>query len=283
VAVDGVRLRASAGASSFRRRKRLGELHELARQKVAALRTELNSDPAASDRRGQARRLQAAEDRRRRVERAQQAQAEIEAQHAAADKKQRRKKPSEKQPRASTTDAQARIMKMADGGFRPGFNAQVKTEVDSGLIIGVSVGNNASDRGQLGPAVAEIDERYGQRPQQVLADSGFDSKADIEALHRPENGTVAVFCPLPCTKDGRVRPLQAKDGPSVQAWHQRMGSDDGKVLYNRRFATERPHADMRNRGLTGVLVRGIDRVKAVVLWHVHAYNFLTISRLLRVA
>lgn len=283
VAVDGVRLRASAGASSFRRRQRLGELHELARQKVAALRTELDSDPAASDRRGQARRLQAAEDRRRRVERAQQAQAEIAAQHAAADKKQRRKKPSEKQPRASTTDAQARIMKMADGGFRPGFNAQVKTEVDSGLIIGVSVGNNASDRGQLGPAVAEIDERYGQRPQQVLADSGFDSKADIEALHRPENGTVAVFCPLPCTKDGRIRPLQAKDGPGVQTWHQRMSSDDGKALYNRRFATERPHADRRNRGLTRVLVRGIDRVKAVVLWHVHAYNFLTISRLLRVA
>ncbi len=54
-------------------------------------------------------------------------------------------------------------------------------------------------------------------------------------------------------------------------------------MYHRRFATERPHADMRNRGLTRVLVRGIDKVKAVVLWYVHAYNFLTITRLLKPA
>jgi transposase len=283
VAVDGVRLRASAGAGSFRRKKRLGELHALATQKVARLRAELDSDPAASDQRGQARRLQAAEDRRRRIEQAQQAHAEIEAQHAAADSKQRRKKPSNKEPRASTSDAQARIMKMADGGFRPGFNAHVKTEVHSGLVIGVSVGNNASDRGQLGPAVAEIDQRYGQRPQQVLADSGFDGKADIEALYRPDNGGVEVFCPLPCDKDGKPRPSSSKDGPGVRAWHQRMSGDDGKALYSRRFATERPHADMRNRGLTRVLVRGMEKVKAIVLWHVHAYNFLTISRLLRPA
>ncbi|TWT15560.1 IS1182 family transposase [Reyranella sp. CPCC 100927] len=284
VAVDGVRLRASAGASSFRSKQRLGQLHDLACQKVAALRAELDSDPAASDRRGQRRRLQAAADRQRRIEQAQQAQAEIEAQRAAEAKQQRRKKPANKrEPRASTSDPQARVMKMADGGFRPGFNAQFKTAVGNALIVGVSVDNNGSDRGRLGATVVEIEQRYGLRPQQVLADSGYDSKADIAALHEPGNGAIEVFCPLPRDRRGQVRSPCAKDGTGVLAWHQRMNSDDGRALYRQRFATERPHADMRNRGLTRVLVRGIKKVTAVVLWHVHAYNFLTISRLLRTA
>lgn len=282
VAVDSVRVRASAGASSFRRKKRLAELEALARAKVATLKAELDSDPGASDRRRQARRLRAANEQQERVEQAEQALAEIEASHAAAAKKQRRKKPANRsQPRASTTDPQARIIRMPDGGFRPGYNVQVKTETRHELIVGVSVGNNASDRGQLGPAVEEIVRRYGQRPPQLLGDSGYDSKADIEALHQPENGAIEVFCPLPVGKDGQVRPPGRKDGPGALAWHQRMSSDEGKAIYHRRFATERPHADMRNRGLNRLLVRGIEKAKAVVLWHVHAYNFLTISRLLR--
>ncbi|TWT13719.1 IS1182 family transposase [Reyranella sp. CPCC 100927] len=284
VAVDGMRLRASAGTNSFRRKKRLDQLHDLASEKVAKLRGELDRDPGASDRRRQARRQWAAEDRQRRIEQAKQALAEIEAQRAAEAKEQRRKQPANKrEPRASTSDAQARIMKMADGGYRPGFNAQFKTTPPIGLIIGVSVDNNGSDRGRLRGTVAEIEQRYGQRPQQVLADSGYDSKTDIAALHEHEKGTVAVFCPLPRNQDGQVRPPRVNDGPGVLAWHQRMNSDDGKALYRQRFATERPHADMRNRGLTGVLVRGIEKVKAVVLWHVHAYNFLIISRLPRTA
>lgn len=282
VAVDGMRLRASAGASSFRRKKRLEQLHDLAREKVATLRLELDGDPAGSDRRGQARRVRAAQERKRRIEEAQQALAEIETQRAAEAEEQRRKQPANKrEPRASATDAQARVMKMPDGGFRPGFNALFKTTVDIGLIIGVSVDNNGSDRGRLGATIGEIEHRYGMRPHQVLADSGFDSKTDIAALHEPENGAIEVFCPLPRDKNGHVRPPRAKDGPGVLAWHRRMSSDEGQALYRHRFATERPHADMRNRGLTRVLVRGVEKVKAVVLWHVHAYNFLTISRLRR--
>ena len=80
-----------------------------------------------------------------------------------------------------------------------------------------------------------------------------------------------------------VRPPRRSDGPGVQAWHRRMMSDEGQAVYRQRFAMERPHADMRNRGLTRVLVRGMTKVKAVVLWHVHAFNFLTSSRLLAAA
>jgi transposase len=284
LAVDGMRLRASAGADSFRSKQGLAELDRLAREKVAKLREELESDPGASDRRTRARRQRAAEERKRKIEAAQQAEAEIEAQRAKEAEEQRRKQPANKRaPRASTTDADARIMKMADGGFRPAYNVRLVTDVESQLVVGVSVGNNSSDRGQIGPAVAEVEARYGQRPQEMLVDGGFDGKKDIEALGTSDRGAVAVYCPWPDTKAGEPRPLTDKDGPGVRAWYERMVSEEGKKRYARRFATERPHADMRNRGLARVLVRGFDRVRSVVLWYVHAHNFLTISRLLRPA
>jgi transposase len=284
LAVDGMRLRASAGSNSFRSKERLAELDRLAREKVAKLRQELESDPGASDRRTRARRQRAVDERKRKIEAAQQAEAEIEAQRAEEAAEQRRKQPANKRPpRASTTDADARIMKMADGGFRPAYNVRLVSDVESQLVVGVSVGSNGSDRGQLGPAVSEIEERYGQRPRELLADGGFDAKTDIEALHASDKGAVAAFCPWPRTTDRQPRPLTDKDGPGVRAWHERMVSEEGKKRYGQRFATERPHADMRNRGLTRVLVRGMERVKSVVLWYVHAHNFLTISRLRRPA
>ena len=58
-----------------------------------------------------------------------------------------------------------------------------------------------------------------------------------------------------------------------------MASEEGMALYRKRFATERPHAHMRNHGLRQVLVRGKEKVRAVVLWHVHAFNFLQFKRL----
>ena len=280
VAVDGLRVRAAAGKNSFHGSERLSALHALACQKVARLRAELEEDPAASEQRGQRRGLQAAEERQRRIEQAQQAQDEIAAQRAKEAEEQRRKQPAKKrEPRASTTDPQARTMRMPDGGYRPGYNLQIKTDVGSGVILGVGVSNNASDRGQLGPAMEEMEKRYGQRPKQALADGGFNGKADIEALHQPENGAIEVFCPLPRNRKGEVKPPRPKDGPGVHAWHARMNSQAGQALYAQRFATERPHADMRNRGLTRLLVRGIDKVRAVALWHAHAYNFLATMRL----
>jgi hypothetical protein len=58
-----------------------------------------------------------------------------------------------------------------------------------------------------------------------------------------------------------------------------MATEEGQDAYGRRFATERPHAHMRNHGLRQLLVRGTDKVKAVMLWHVHAFNFLQFKRL----
>jgi len=293
--VDGVRVRASAGASSFRSQSRLSQLHDLAGKKVEALKQELSTDPAGGSRRATERKLREAAERQQRIEAAQKAAEAIEAERAQEAVKQRRRKPKKGKPtRGSTTDAQARVMAMADGGYRPAYNLQFKTDPKTGCVVGIEATNKASDSGQLGTAADEIERRYGVQPKRVLADGGYANKHDIEALHARGIG---VFCPLrkkdkpvcaasdpaaPDT-DGRAKPKpkpKLKEKPGVVAWHERMGQEDSAAIYAERIVCERPHADVRNRGLYRFLVRGIEKVKAVALWHVTAYNFLQIQRLM---
>jgi len=277
IAVDGIRVWASAGRQSFRREQRLGELYEAAKQAVEGLRTEVEEDPGSAERRRQARRKAVAEDRLRRLEAARKAAAEIEQRRQKeATEQRRKKKQNDKSVRASTSDPQARVMKMGDGSFKPAYNVQIKTAAKGAHIIGVSVTDSGSDRGLLGPALDEVGQRYKLTPKQVLADGGYDSRADIERLH--EKG-VTLFCPLPDNTKGDPAVPRRDDGPGTIAWRQRMATEQGKATYHRRFATERPHAHMRNHDLRQLLVRGKDKVKAVVLWHVTAFNFLQFKRL----
>jgi len=278
LAVDGVRVRASAGTGSFRRATRLVGLHDLAAKKVAELKADLDADPSAGTRRAAERKLREGQARQARIEAARQAAKEIEAERQQEAKDQRRKTPKKtKEPRASTTDAQARVMRMADGGFRPAYNLQFKTDPQSGCVIGLDVTDRASDRGLLTPAVEEIERRYGVKPGRVLADSGYDAKDDIETLHGKK---IDAFVPVPGS-EGQCVPAnpQKGEGPGVFAWRERMSQPENFAIYRKRFECERPHADARNRGLQRFLVRGFAKVKAAALWHVIAYNFLQMRRL----
>lgn len=277
VAVDGVRVWASAGKQSFRREDRLASLHEAALKAVKQLRAEVEEDSGTAERRRQARRRAVAEDRLRRLEAARAAAAKIEQRRQEEAAEQRRKKKQNDKPvRASTSDPQARVMKMADGSFKPAYNAQIKTAVHGPYIIGVSVTDRGSDRGQLKPALDEIERRYGIKPQRALADTGYDSRADIERLHDEH---ITLYCPLPRNTKGDPSLPRRSDKPGTIAWRQRMASEEGQAIYRRRWPTERPHAHMRNHGLRQVLVRGIEKVKAVVLLHAIAFNFLQFKRL----
>jgi hypothetical protein len=127
------------------------------------------------------------------------------------------KKPREKEPRASTTDAQARVMKMADGGFRPAYNVQFATDTKSTAIAGVSVDNIGSDMGKMLPMNDALAGQYGTRPRQHLADGGFAKLDDIEAL--AQNG-VETFVPVPKPRNAdrdRHAP-QPSDPPGVADW-----------------------------------------------------------------
>lgn len=280
LAVDSVRVRANAGSGSFRRAATLEELHKAAQDKVAALRAEFDGDPNAADKRLKARRMRAANERAASIARAKDALDKIGKEREKEAKEQRRKEPKNKEPRTSTTDADARIMK-TDGGFKAGYSFQIRTDPTSTLIIGLEATNRASDRGQLRPAIEDIERRYGVRPKRLLADGGYDGKGDIEHAHACG---IEVFCPLPGSKGKPADPAPKKgDGPGVIAWRARMASEAGIELYRKRFATERPHAHMRNHGLRQLCVRGFNKVLAIAHWHVFAYNFQQIRFLARQA
>src|SRR5690606_7891629 len=173
VAHDGMRVRASAGAGSFRREDKLEGYLEAARERVAQLKAELEADPGKADRTRQAARLRAAREREARVAEALARLPELEA-------IKRRQGKAADQARASTTDAEATVMKMGDGGFRPAYNPQLASDVDSLVIVGVEVATVGSDQGQMVPMIEQVRERCGQAPEAWLVDGGFVGHEQVE-------------------------------------------------------------------------------------------------------
>lgn len=269
VAQDGMRVRASAGAPSFRRRETLEECLKDAQEQVRRLRQEVEADPGASSRRQEAARRRAVEERRSRVARALKEAKEVARRRARATGK-----ISKEPPRASTTDPESRVMKMADGGYRPAFNAQFATDTKSQVIVGVDLTNCGSDFGNLVPMTEQIERRYGRAPAEMLADGGFAARADIATL--TARGC-RVYAPPPKPRDpgrGRYDPIPGEDR-AISEWRRRMGTGRAKRIYRERSATaECVNAIARNRGLRQFLVRGREKAKAVVLWFALAHNLL---------
>lgn len=272
VAHDGMRVRASAGAASFHRRATLEQCLQEAEDQVARLREELEDDPAAPSRRHAAARERAARERAERLQQALQRLPELET----------RKKAGEKdKARASGTDPEATVMKMADGGYRPAYNIEYSTDTASLVIAAVEVTTSGSDAGQITPLCDQIHDRHGVYPQETLGDGGFVNLEDIETAQAAPRGT-KVYAPVPEPKDpGRDRHTpRPGDGPQVSEWRQRMGTEAAKTIYRQRASTiECVNAQARNRGLVRLLVRGLRKVKAVALWLAIAHNLACGMRL----
>src|SRR5262249_30123227 len=194
VAQDGMRVRAGAGAASFRRRPTLEEALAEAEAQVRALRTELEEDPAAGDRRQQKARERAARERAERIRGALDRLPELEAKKKADDRA---------KARCSTTDPEATVMKMADGGFRPAYNIQFSTATDSQVLVGVdvrAVGWHAGPTASAGTYSAWGAER---RPEGGLGDGGLAQHAQIDAVSGADGGG-RENAPVPDPRDRKV-------------------------------------------------------------------------------
>lgn len=273
IAQDGTRVRASAGAASFRRKPSLEDCLARARDQLAALNTEAaNPDPQRSVR-SRAAKQRAAGQRRVRIEQALAEYEQLAAAKAAAKNHPQRKK----EPRASTTDPQARVMKMADGGYRPAYNLQFATDTDTRLVVGVTATNAGTDTNQLEPMLDDIARRTSKTPQQALLDGGYMNFAGIE---QATGRGVEVFAPLRMNKTYKIDPhqVQPHDPPAIAAYRRRMASQDGKQAYKQRCATaETVNADTKTyRGLDRLLVRGLPKVLSAAIWSALTYNVLTI-------
>jgi hypothetical protein len=281
IAHDGVRVRASAGGASFRRRKTLESELQKSKSLVERLSKEIDEDSGGSDRRAKANRERAAKQRLERVEAALAAQKEAEALRERRLKTNKGQAQKQKEPRSSTTDAHARNMKMADGGFRPAYNVQFASDPVTGVIVAVDCETVGSDRGLAEPMAKRIEEDYGARPKAHLVDGGFTSHDDIEAA---DAAGTRIYCPPGKSKSGRD-PYQPGAGDSlpVAVWRTRMASEEGKRIYGLRCRCELPHARLRNLGLDHLLVRGKEKVLTWMRWFALAMNVTTAARLERAA
>jgi transposase len=276
VAQDGTRVRASAGASSFRRKATLKACLKEARKQVKGLAEAREHPDPGLTKRQQAARERVAQERLARVERALQYLPELEATKALQRKRSARaEREKVTEPRVSTTDPEARVMKMPDGGFRPAYNVQLATDGATGVIVGVAVTTSGSDAHQAPPMEEQIERRTGRRPKTYLVDGGFTAREDITLL---EKGGTTVYAPV---RQPKSRPEEERyqtrygDSDQVIAWRQRMASEEGKAVYRQRGAiAEWANAQLRQHGLTQFSVRGLTKVTTVILLMAVAHDFL---------
>jgi transposase len=276
VAQDGVRVRASAGKSSFRRERTLQELHAEAQQHLAELKPAADEQPAAASARQKAARARAAKEREERIAQA------LDALPTLAATREKRHAGDGLKTRVSTTDAEARTMKMANGGFNPAYNVQFATDTGSGIIVGVDVNNEGSDAGLMQPMVEQIEDRFEKVPDELLTDGGYSTVDDITAVSAAQ---VVVYTPIKEEERKRAKGIDPfaplpSDSPEVAAWRQRMGQPETKLIYRDRASTaEWVNAQARNRGLQQFRVRGLLKVKAVAMWYAIVHNVLRALKL----
>src|SRR5215472_1756441 len=166
---DGTRIKANAGADSFRREERLKEHLEAAGKQIEAMGDARQEEP---------KRKRAAQERalRERQQRLEQALEEVQ------KVRQVKRAPDKEQARASQSDPQSRIMKQSDGGYAPSYNVQLSTEASNRIIVASNVSQSGSDFIHLIGAVAQVEQNLGRKPAQVVVDGGFTSRENIVAL-----------------------------------------------------------------------------------------------------
>lgn len=274
IAQDGMRVRANAGKSSFRRKPTLEQLQKEAQALVDRLRGELENE---TDERKKSARERAAREWKQRVDDA------IGQYDGLRQKREKRKKGDGESTRVSTTDPDARKMKMANGGYDPAYSVQFATDADARIIVGVDVTNEGTDGGEMPPMHEKVKSDYGKTPDKILVDSAY--AANKESVTTVEAAGTEVVSSIPRAeqlqkhnKDPHAR--QKGDSDEYENFRKRMAKEEYKVLYKTRpSVAEFPNADCRNRNLRQFPVRGLAKVKAVALWHALAFNFMRMLNL----
>jgi transposase len=275
-AIDGTKVAAAASKDSMSGERRLASLATAVGARVEALKGELAADPAGSERRVKKRALQAAEERSRRVAAATAKLAELERERKERERTHEAEEAKKGETKASTTDVEARMMRMADGAVRPAYNVQVATAC--GFVIAIEPTDRRNDKGLAPMLVEQIEARCGAVPGRLLADSGAMTCADIASL-ADEHPTMVIYSPPPAERDDVTAETKRKrawkrrrEAAAVRRWRERMADEAAKPIYARRKNTEHAHAHLKNRGFGRMVVRSIAKVRAVCLLHALAHN-----------
>jgi len=270
IAQDGTRVRAGAGAKSFKRRDTIQPSLQQAQAHLEIIERQAKKAEDATERR------RAAEARamKRKIDRLNQSLAELtKLEQAKAEQKDKPTK--QNPPRASTTDPEARFMRMPDGGNRPAYNVQLAVDTKSRAIVGVDVTNAGSDAGLAEPMRDQVEEQTGRKVNDQLLDGGYVKLSDLDRA-AASDPAVTLYMPVPKPRKKGTDPHQPKktDSEAVVEWRQRMGTPEAKEIYKERASTiETVNAELKTeRGLKPFRVRGLPKVRCVALWCALAYN-----------
>lgn len=279
MAVDGTKVAANAGRGSFRAEAGLAGYERAARRRVERLRGEVESDPGANAARRRAAQERAAREVESRAAAARAKLAALQQEKAKRERTHKKQERAKDAPKASSTDPQARIMQMPDGGFRPAYNLIVATATAGQVVLALRPTDRRNDSGLARPMVEEVAARYGRSPARLLADSKLVTQDEIVALAEDPSAPLAVYTPPPAdkpdAKPASVRRREAKrraEPEVLREWRARMASAAGKVVYRRRGRAETVNAGFKNHGLHRFRLRGLDKVRCEALLQAIAHN-----------
>lgn len=289
VAIDGSKVKGSASKHKAMSYGRMKDKERELREEIRRLLSEADRQDEAEDRRyGKDRtgeelpeELRRRESRLERIRQAKRALEEEAGKEAQAAGKQASKPEDKKQ--YNFTDPQSRIMKGSDG-FVQGYNCQIAVEENFQLIVGQAVTQQANDKEQLEPMIQTIEEQAGQKPEAILADSGYCSEQNLKylarrhidgyvATERQKHGEKRVVCkPGPLPREATV----------VERMKRKLQTQVGRRIYALRKAIVEPVFGQikQVRGFRQFLLRGLEKVQMEWALVCLTHNVLKLHRII---
>jgi len=274
---DGTRVKANAGYNSYRREESLQNLKEQIKEHIKQLDLESSACTKSHEKREKAKEDRIAKERLNRVDEALKSleKERVIKQESGA----RRKKPVTdediKDVRVSTTDPDARKMKMGDGGYRLAYNVQFATGLDSRVIFGVDVVTTL-DEGTSPRMMAKVHSRLAKLnmspPKNWVGDSAYSGKEDVE-MNAEMFPNCRYYGPAKVNKGVDPKKHHRGDSEAVTKWRDMIGSEEIEAVYKHRCSTaEFSNAQVKNQGLREFPVRGLIKVKGIALLHAIVQN-----------
>jgi transposase len=290
VALDGSKVKANASKHKAMSYGRIEETEKRLRKEVRELLKQAEAVDEEEDKRyGRERQgeelpeeLQRRETRIARIREAKKALEERAREKAESEKKDDQEAKPESKAQYNFTDPESRILKGSDA-FVQGYNTQVAVEPTLQLIVGQRVTDAGNDKQQMVPLIEAVQEQSGQKPEEILADSGYCSEENLKYLAKRR---IEGFVATEKQKHGE-RNEACKRGPlpkgasRVERMKRKLQTKVGAAVYaSRKYIVEPVFGQIKQaRGFRQFLLRGLEKVRGEWALVCMTHNLLKFHKL----
>jgi transposase len=290
VALDGSKVKANASKHKAMSYGRMEETEKRLRKEVRELLKQAEAVDEEEDKRyGQERQgeelpeeLQRRETRIARIREAKKVLEERAREKAESEKKDDQEAKPESKAQYNFTDPESRILKGSDA-FVQGYNTQVAVEPTLQLIVGQRVTQATNDKQQMVPLIEVVQEQSGQKPEEILADSGYCSEENLKYLaKRRMEGFVATEKQKHSERNEACKRGPLPKGASrVERMKRKLQTKVGAAVYaSRKYIVEPVFGQIKQaRGFRQFLLRGLQRVRGEWALVCMTHNLLKFHKL----